>query len=995
MSEVNKSREQLLEEMQALEAELRLYRNNADPEHGDASLDFEKLFHSLKTPASILDKQFRYQKINDACARYTGVCPEDLSGATPADIFDAQTFNEIFKPRMERCLAGEQVEFEAWIEFPAAGKRYMQVTYTPRTDSQGNVTGILHYCFDLTDRYDQEVLSSTILDTSTNAFWLADKQGRLFSVNNAAAEMLGYTREELLDITIFDVDATGADTVEKRIRQVIVQGQARFETLHRRKNGTLIEVEVVASYLEYGNGRFVVFVRDLTEEKQAEQKLLASKSRIQRKLQDSQSPGDDITGLELGDIIDINMLQSLSDAFHQLTGMVFALLDTQGKVFVAAGWQDICTKFHRINPETSKRCLKSDTILTRGLVHGESKRYRCENQLWDMATPLIIGGHHVGNIFTGQFILSDEEPNRETFRQQARQFGFNEQEYLDALDKVPRLSSTQVDTVMHFYSKLADMLATLSYSNVNLVWSIAEKDALNTRLQASEETYRTYVDSSPVAIFVINKQGQFVDVNPAGYAMTGYTREELTQLHISQLVVRDPNKNSDTGFQPLHSKERFFGEVSLRRKDGGTIYVLLNAVNIGPDTDLAFCQDISLRRQAETDMLKAKTEAEASNRAKSTFLANMSHEIRTPLNGILGMLQLLRTTPLDLEQQEYTLNAIKSSQRLTRLLSDILDLSKIEADKLPLETVEFSLEEQKRSVVETFTPLLNDKGLDMRFHIDERIPPTLIGDETRLRQILFNLVGNAIKFTEKGWVEVVIHPLSPPWCSKARILIAVSDTGIGIPDERLGDIFEPFTQIEGNYRRNFQGAGLGLPIVKNLVQLMGGNISISDTECGGTTIYVSLPFAFAQSPLAEEADTLPPCIKAESTPTILIADDDNLSLLAASKILQRMGSEIIAVKNGREVLQALSSQKVDLVLMDIQMPVMDGVETTKQIRSSNAPYAEIPIIAMTAYAMKNDKSVFLNAGMNDYVAKPVEIELLQKAINNALGSNSCHSPIRN
>ncbi len=987
MSDRQKSKEQLINELRTLRARLRQADKASCAHTMGNAVDFEELFDSLKTPASILDTQLRYQRVNAAYENYTGISVSQILGSSPAVVIGQETFKTKAKPLLDRCLAGERVEFESWFEFPEMGKRYMHVIYSPRMDSDGTITGILHFSFDLTERYDKEILSTTILDTSTSAFWLADKQGRILSVNNAAARLLGFTVEELQGMTISQIDAMGAQKVRQRIKQVIVRGQAAFETQHRRKDGVLLDVEVVASYLQYTDGRFVVFIRDLTAEKQAEQKLLASKSRIQKKLQTSFTTKEDFSGLELDEIIDVKMLQSLSDAFHQLTGMVFGLLDTEGKIFVAAGWQDICTKFHRVHPEANKNCLQSDTVLTQGLSRGQVKRYRCKNQLWDMATPLIVGGRHVGNIFTGQFLLANEEPPRELFRRQARRFGFDEQAYLEALDEVPRLSAEQVDTVMHFYSQLADMLATLSYTNIQLALSVSEKDALNAQLQESETKYRTYVDSSPVAIFVTNKKRRFIDVNPAACAMLGYTREELLRLDSAQLTVPEPDKTSTPGFQALPSRGGYYGEVCLRRKDGRVLYVLLHAVEIGPDSDLSFCQDITERKQGEADLLQAKTEAEAANRAKSAFLANMSHEIRTPLNGVLGMLQLLNTTALDLEQSEYTLNAIRSSQRLTRLLSDILDLSRIEADKLPLEECEFELQEQQNAVLETFIPLVRENGLELLFSIDDRLPPTLIGDETKLRQIFFNLVGNAIKFTEQGRVEAGIYLLASPWCTRSRVLIVVSDTGIGIPDEHIKTIFEPFIQVEGDYRRKFQGAGLGLPIVKKLVKLMGGEIAVSDTEGGGTTIYVSLPFRFSDS----KNQIAPACrqikrIAAPVVPTILVADDDMASLLTAKKMLEHLGSAIITVKNGREVLDALSENKVDLVLMDVQMPVLDGVETTRIIRSSNKPYAAIPIIAMTAYTMKGDKNIFLKAGMNGYVPKPVELDHLRDAISNILGS---------
>ena len=438
MSDRSKTKQQLIDELHALRSQLQHAQKGASSQSPEELLDVEELFNSLKAPASILDRQLRYQRVNTSYENYTGFSVSQLIGATPAAVVGQDGFNKKIKPFLERCLAGERLEFEDWFEFQNMGRRYMHVIYTPRTQPDGTICGILHFSFDLTERYNKDVLSSTILDSSTSAFWLVNKQGRILSANAAAARLLGYSIEELQKMTLFQIDAMGPQNIRQRIKQVIVRGQAAFESLHRRKDGILLEVEVVASYLQYTDGRFVVFIRDLTAEKLAEQKLQTNKARIQKKLLASPATPDDFSGLELDDIIDVKMLQSLSDAFHQLTGMVFALLDTEGKIFVAAGWQDICTKFHRIHPETNANCLQSDTVLTRGLTRGQVRRYRCKNQLWDMSTPLIVGGRHVGNIFTGQFILEDEASPRDFFRQQARKYGFDEDSYLDALDKVPR-----------------------------------------------------------------------------------------------------------------------------------------------------------------------------------------------------------------------------------------------------------------------------------------------------------------------------------------------------------------------------------------------------------------------------------------------------------------------------------------------------------------------------------------------------------------------------
>ncbi|MBU1249421.1 MAG: PAS domain S-box protein, partial [Proteobacteria bacterium] len=381
-----------------------------------------------------------------------------------------------------------------------------------------------------------------------------------------------------------------------------------------------------------------------------------------------------------------------------------------------------------------------------------------------------------------------------------------------------------------------------------------------------------------------------------------------------------------------------------------------------------------------TELRQAIEYAEAANKAKSEFLANMSHEIRTPLNGLMGMLHLLQTTKQDSEQSEFTDIALQSSKRLLRLLSDILDLAKVEAGKTRISMAPFKLKEAIESVVHLFTPLAMEKQLDLIVDINPEMPSFLIGDAARLQQVIGNLLGNAIKFTNIGHVELQVHPLPQRKDHEYRVLFSVSDTGIGMPDVLVNKLFTPFTQVEESYRRRYQGAGLGLSISKRLVELMGGNISVESEEGVGSTLYFTIPFKIS------EQDSL--AFPEEEKPTelsglnILLAEDDAISQTTTKWILQKSGHNMVVVEDGEQALSALKEQSFDIVLMDVQMPVLDGVEATTAIRQGKAGSNNkgIPIIAMTAYAMAGDKNKFLEAGMDGYVAKPVEMEELQKVM---------------
>ncbi|WP_158950376.1 ATP-binding protein [Pseudodesulfovibrio cashew] len=456
----------------------------------------------------------------------------------------------------------------------------------------------------------------------------------------------------------------------------------------------------------------------------------------------------------------------------------------------------------------------------------------------------------------------------------------------------------------------------------------------------------------------------------------------LTVLSVSELVVTAKD----------HFKKAFssLGKWDVEIVDtAGTfpdeMIELAKAFN-----EMVFKLDKAHRQLLENnaELTEEKARAEAASNAKSVFLANMSHELRTPLNGILGMHQLLKTTPLDVEQSNYVDMAIASARRLTSLLGDILDLAKIESGKTSLVNKPFSLSEVFDSVEQLFGLACSQKGIVLERRVDEGVPGMMSGDPLRLSQILNNLVGNAVKFTESGKILVEASLLPRHSFEGYRVLFTVSDTGIGIRDEEVDGIFESFSQADDGFQRAYQGAGLGLAIVRQLVSLMGGNVSVVSEPGEGTLFHLSLPFeqAVEGSPEEPAGQTLicqPPCNRA-----ILLVEDDMVNRMAVKSLLEKAGYHATAVENGEAALHELAGNSYDLVLMDIQLPVMDGVEATRIIRSGGAGVlnTDIPIVALTAYAMRSSRDEFLEAGMNEYLAKPVGPDQLYGVIDRYLKS---------
>jgi PAS domain S-box-containing protein len=975
--------------------------------------------------------------VNPAFTRITGYSSEEVMGKTP-NILKSGIHDAAFHENIWRTIRAGEVWSGELINRRKDGSLFAEeATITPLRDAEGTLTGYIAIKQDVTERQAAEKAQkflASIVDYSEDAIIGRTPDGIIVSWNRGAETLFGYRAEEIIGRNIAILATPEAESMVNGVIERVRRGELvpTFDGSAVTKDGRRIEISASVSPVKDGQGNLVAvasILRDITERKRAEDAraflvavVESSDDAIVAVSRDNKILGwnkgaQDIYGYTAEEVLGkSNRIFVPSDRMEEFE-KIFEKVLSEEKVIRFESVR------HRKDGEKVELALAYSPIRNpQGTVIGVSAIVRDVTQAKATQKALDEANERYRNLVHNipDVVWMVDEQRRVAFVSPnvEKMMGISPAQFYQSgagawFERVHRADVENAEArfeELFTTGTIFDVKVRIQHANGTWIWmharsvgthetdglkyasgllsDITEQTRAQEALSQSEQRYRLLFERNLAGVFRCSQTGAFLDCNDAGARILGYeSREDLIGRPATDVFFAIEDKND------ADSKMTAKGTVSnlelcLRRKDGSRVWVMSNTSVVegpnGMEVEGTFV-DITVRKQAEEQMRLAKEAAEAANRAKSEFLANMSHEIRTPMNGVIGMTNLALETDLNLEQREY-LDTVKSSaEALLHIINDILDFSKIEVRKLELERVSFNVRDVVRATIRELAVQAQKKHLSLLCHFSPDLPQTEIGDPGRLRQVLMNLIGNAIKFTERGEIMVLAKKLTDVGAEN-MLQFSVSDTGIGVPAKKQKLIFEAFVQADTSSTRQYGGTGLGLTIASQLVFLMGGRIWMESDPGKGSAFHFTARFGAAdeaQVQMAAESDRpkLQTLASQQKRLRILIAEDNLVNSRLATKLVAKQGHTVVVVGSGRAALKALEEEPFDLVLMDVQMPDMDGLEATTAIRAQEqGTRKHLPIIAMTAHAMSGDRERCLEAGMDAYVTKPVDAKKLLAAI---------------
>ncbi|CAM4440626.1 PAS domain S-box-containing protein [Paenibacillus endophyticus] len=843
-------------------------------------------------------------------------------------------------------------------------------------------------------------------------------EGAFLYVNQTGCEIIGYTQSELALLNLTDMIGREEGLALKQdMNESMFNGHSLFakEVLFIEKNGNAKWMDLKLTFIRDDNKHetpfFIAYMTDITDKKANELEWLAIKEDY-----------DLITG----NVLDLISYITPDGITRYISPSVRDLLGYEPKELIGK------TNFELYHPDDFEMLksspLSDPDVLTYRVRHQDGRylwfettykavkdesgnvqkligigrditnRKNHEDSLaaaqniamlgsweWDIAKQLFTMSEHCYKIFnldTKQPVQKDElisliHPDDQNKYRTA----FN-----DALEGLPfnhEFRHLQADGKIKFLNIRVAVNFDDNGNPVKMLGTtqdISDRKRIELNLEESVQRYTSLKKYNHDAIISIDLNGNIINGNPVAEQLTGYPVKQLIGLSISTVIGMENYKSLLSDNKDYTIVERSIDKIS--HSSGHSVEVLATVAPIIVNKGLVGYYLIMKDITEQKNLLIAKETAEKMNKAKSEFLAMMSHEIRTPMNGVIGMTDLLlQTTELDEQQLEYVSIISKSGETLLRLINDILDLSKIESGKTELQVEPFQIRECIAETLDLLTHKALEKNLELIINVNPNVPELVIGDSNRMRQVLINLIGNAIKFTYSGGVTITVQCLSSDF-NQVRCQFTVSDTGIGIPLARHHQLFDPFYQLEHFMTRKQEGSGLGLAISKRLVELMHGEIWVESAEEKGATFHFTVVLQVENNHAVLHPDSKNNIVESElHSIKVLIAEDNEVNQLVLTRMLDKLG--IVSVKtalNGNEVIQAAAYETFDIIFMDIEMPEMNGVEATRVLKetleSKKCPY----IIAVTANALLGDREKYLQTGMDDYISKPLTIDSISEAL---------------
>jgi len=728
-------------------------------------------------------------------------------------------------------------------------------------------------------------------------------------------------------------------------------------------------------------------IMDITERKEAEEALKESEKRVRAKLDSILLPEGDMGLLELSDIIDVTAVQKLMDEFFAITNFGSAIVDLKGKVLVATGWQDICTKFHRIHPETCKNCRESDTFLSSGVEPGTFKLYRCKNNMWDMATPIMVGGKHLGNMFLGQFFFEDEVPDYETFRLQAKKYGFPEKDYLDALEHVPRWSREIVNHVMTFYSFFANLISTLSYSNIKLAQTLTERERAEEALRKKTEELDLYFNSALDLFCIADTDGYFRKLNLQWEELLGYSLEELTDRRFLDLVHPDDLQAALETVSKLASQIQILNFVNRYRcKDGTYRWIEWRSRPQGK-LIYAAARDITEKKLAEEEEQKLRSQLAQAQKLESVgrLAGGVAHDFNNMLGVILGHVELILE---DLSKSHPAYSSLREIQEAALRSADLTRQLLAFARKQTVTPKVLDMNDTVSAILSMLRRLIGE-NIDLAWIPGKDLWPVRI-DPAQIDQLLANLCVNArdsITATGKITIETEKITFDNEYCAThpefipgSYVMLSVSDDGCGMDKEIVEHIFEPFFTTKGVG----EGTGLGLATVYGIVRQNEGFINVYSEPGDGTTFKIYFP-KFVEKGV-EVVISKAPDLPRSTGETVLLVEDEPLILEVSQIMLKKLGYRVLAAGTPVEALTLAREHtgKIHLLITDVIMPEMNGRELARKLLSLYPGLKRLFMSGYTANVIAHHG--VLEEGVN-FIQKPFSKQELAEGVRKALESN--------